>query len=199
MRRTHRFVLVLLASACGLGAIAATVACITAPPPDLPIVPLHRPTILHDNVTPPTDEVLTVWPQQWLVPVEVDDPSDTFWFDVFVDPDVNPDPAFGPVQQQPSPTAMDGGLTVVRFGPLSQPDPSFCHRVKFEVAHSFSQTSPPIPDSIGGDSVVWFYNPGGGLGGCPEYDAGALQDGAFPPGDAPIDGLPVVPDAGGDP
>ena len=45
------------------------------------------------------------------------------------------------------------------------------------MAHNFSAEM--LPDSIGGDLVKWEYEPANAL--CNFYDAGALQDGAFPP------------------
>jgi hypothetical protein len=53
-------------------------------------------------------------------------------------------------------------------------------------AHSFSV--------IGGDTIVWFYNPRGDPSGCPTLDAGL--DGAFP--DATPDAPVVVSDGGSD-
>jgi hypothetical protein len=131
------------------------------------------------------------------VPVETGNPNDSFVFAALVDPDSNPNPtpAYGPFTISPA-TANDGGVTLVDFA-ISAQDPGYCHEIRVIVAHAFSTISPPTPDSIGGDSVVWFYNPGGSAGGCPEYDAGSLQDGAFPTTDAPSDGLPIVPDTGG--
>jgi hypothetical protein len=68
--------------ACGLAAQA----CITAPPPDLPVVQSLRPTVLHDAVQPP-EGPLFEWPvdNTFLVPVELDVPNEAFVFAVFVD------------------------------------------------------------------------------------------------------------------
>ena len=49
-----------------------------------------------------------------------------------------------------------------------------------------------------GDLVTWFYNAGGGPNGCPVYDAGSVQDGAFPPAEAGADALPIIPESGTD-
>jgi len=78
-------------------------------------------------------------------------------------------------------------------------DDSLCHRIDFLVAHQFDPGSAHTWDSVGGDIVSWFFNPGGNPNGCPLYDAGALQDGAFPSADTGADGLPVVPESGADP
>ena len=44
-----------------LCAIAASAACITTPPPDLPVLPDQPPAIVHDAVFP-TEGILTQWP-----------------------------------------------------------------------------------------------------------------------------------------
>jgi hypothetical protein len=180
----------------GMGA-AAVVACITAPPPELPTIPARRPTILHASVVPPPDQILSVWPATGLtfdVPVELEDSTQPFLWSVFVDYD--PLTARQPIllSNGPTPAPPDGGPTIVSFL-LDAPDPAFCHRIDFVVANSFTTSFRRTPDGVGGDIVSWLYNAGGGPNGCPVYDAGPVQDGAFPP-DAPADGLPVTP--GGD-
>jgi hypothetical protein len=196
----------LIAAGCACAAIAAatSTACITAPPPDLPQAPAHRPTILHDSVVPPPDQILPSLPGEFVVPVQLDDPNESFACEMFLDydPVQAPDPYFTK-QVQPTPDTVDGGIYLVDGIPPTDPapDPSQCHRIDFLVAHSFDPQSQHAWDSIGGDIVTWIYNPGGSPGGCPVYDAGALQDGAFPPAvaDAPPDVLPFVPESGGDP
>jgi hypothetical protein len=181
------------AVAAAMGA-AAVVACITAPPPVLPTVPPHRPTILHSSVVPPPDQILSVWPAEFDVPVELDDSTQPFQWSVFVDYDPLTAPQPIPLDNAPVPPPPDGGPTIVSFH-LDEPDPAFCHRIDFVVASAFTKGSRRTPNDVGGDLVSWLYNAGGGPNGCPVYDAGPVQDGAFPP-DAPADGLPVTP--GGD-
>jgi hypothetical protein len=200
----------LIAAGCACAAVAAALAsstaCITAPPPDLPQPPPHRPTILHDSVWPPPDQILASLPtSDFVVPVELDDPNQSFEWEVFVDYDplLSPSSAIF-TAVPPSPDDVDGGIYTVDFPAPSvpqAPDPGRCHRIDFLVAHHFDSASPHTWDSIGGDNVTWIYNPGGSPGGCPVYDAGSLQDGAFPPPtpDAPPDTLPIVPESGGDP
>ncbi len=196
--RTLASALLFGATACLAGAIASSFACITAPPPDLPTPRQHRPTILHSSVVPSPDEVLTQWPADntFLVPVELEDTNAIFYYDAFVDydPYANSKPIFLRVAV-PSATTYDGGITIVSFS-LAAPDSVLCHRIEFLVAHQFNASSEHTPDSIGGDLVSWLYSAGGGPNGCPLYDAGALQDGAFV-GSVP-DALPVVPESGGD-
>lgn len=195
--------LVVAGCACAAVAFSTSTACITAPPPDLPTPPPHRPTILHESVVPPTDQILARLPTAgFVVPVQLEDPNQSFEWEVFVDydPVQSPNPAiFTPVL--PTPDTVDGGIYTVDFPPPivpQPPDPGRCHRIDFLVAHHFDSASPHTWDSVGGDIVTWLYNPGGSPGGCPVYDAGSLQDGAFPAPDAPPDTLPIVPESGGD-
>jgi hypothetical protein len=157
---------------------------------------------LHDAVVPPSVQILSELPGQFIVPVALDDPNASFSYDVFVDYDSiqNPTPLIYPQALQASPAALDGGVMLVSFklDPASSAlDPSRCHVIEFLVAHAFNPSAPHTPDAVGGDIVGWSYNPGGGPSGCPVYDAGALQDGAFP--EAASDGLPVIPESGGSP
>ncbi len=194
------------ALAYGLGALVAG-ACIVAPPPDLPPQQVVRPTILHDAVVPPADGILTSADlsqsgvMNFLVPVVLEDPNQAFAWELFVDYDAytNDRPcSLGTVQ--PTPGAMDGGTIGVPFSlhfddcNLAAP---YCHRIEFVVAYSFSEYH--IPDSIGGDSVVWLYNGAGGTNGCTPYDASAFGEGGFPMMDAPSEQLPIVPESGSDP
>jgi hypothetical protein len=187
--------------ACAVVAFSSSTACITAPPPDLPTPPAHRPTILHESVVPPPDQILAQLPAEFVVPIELEDPNQSFEWEVFVDydPVQAPNPSiFTPVL--PTPDTVDGGIYTVDFPPPivpQLPDPGRCHRIDFLVAHHFNAASQHTWDSVGGDIVTWLYNPGGSPGGCPVYDAGNLQDGAFPVVDAPPDTLPIVPDTGG--
>jgi hypothetical protein len=184
-------------------ALVTSTGCIVAPPPDLPELPVERPTILHEAVVPPADQILAELPSEFVVPVELVGPDQSFVWDVFVDYDpcvgasCEPTPpARFPQMVQPAPGTLDGGIAIVSFS-LDPLDPSLCHRIDFLVAHQFDPGSARTWDSVGGDIVTWIYNPGGQPNGCPIYDAGAFQDGAFPPNDS---GLPVVPESGtGDP
>jgi hypothetical protein len=113
------------------------------------------------------------------------DTSQTFEFEVFLDYD--PTQPTGPAPAEsvvPDPARLDGGVFLETFQKAA-PDPSSCHVLEFIAAHSFDPQSPHTPDSLGGSSVIWFYQPNGT---CPTYDAGA--DGAVPDADAdgPSDG-----------
>lgn len=186
--------------ACGLvgAAMAVESACITAPPPQLPVEPEERPTILHDSVSPPADVPLVEWPagDEFIVPIQLDDQNEQFCWDVFID--YNPYGTAGGTGLVPSgvtcetapPSALDGGVFPLSFT-LGEPDPGTCHRIQFNVAHAFESDS-HTPDSIGGDSITWTFVPGGGPD-CPAYDAGVIEDGGTSAADAPLDGLPVTP------
>jgi hypothetical protein len=194
-------------SACALAVLLPLAACIVAPPPDLPPQPVSRPTILHDSVFPPADQILTGaeipdgGTLTFLVPVDLVDPTRAFSWELFVDYD--PYSATAPLlfgQVQPTPGSVDGGTIVVPFSldfgqaPL---DMAYCHRIQFLVAYTFSASH--TPDSLGGDSVTWLYNGAGGVNGCPPFDASALGDSGVPLTEAGPDHPPVVPESGGDP
>ncbi|MGH7270998.1 MAG: hypothetical protein ACREJ3_11260 [Polyangiaceae bacterium] len=183
-------------------------ACVTAPPPDLPVAPKHRPTILHDSLVPPANTPILqgTWPADdtFLVPIELDDPGESYCFQVFEDyePYAAGGQATTPVRQAcatPPPSAIDGGITIVSFT-LSPSDPPLdlgqCHRVEIVVANTFRSVH--TPDAIGGDSVTWIFVPGTGPG-CPVVDAGAFEDGGIPNGDAFAGAVLVTPDSAGIP
>lgn len=160
----------------GLAGLTLATACITLAPRDLPQSVAQGPTILRYAVVPPTDEILTALPLQgFVVPVQLDEPSASFAWEVFVDYDPDAGTGTTPVlvaDQNDSP--VDGGISLVDFtlGPL---DPSQCHVIEFLVAQAFDTTSSHTSDGPGGDIVTWFYNAAGGPGSCPVYDAGPAQ------------------------
>ena len=209
MSRSLVFGLAAAAGAClAVGALVST-ACITAPPPELPAEIEHRPTILHESLVPSTTNVLAQLPTGgFIVPILLEDPNESFWWEVFVDYNSCTDPpnctAATPSEPpgahyvSPTPGTLDGGVVEVSFTLPADVDPTQCHRIDFYVAHAFSATSPVTFDPIGGDSAGWIYWPEGVPCTLIVYDAGALQDGAFPPADAAPDSLPVVPESGAD-
>jgi hypothetical protein len=199
----------LIAAACVAVATLLATACITAPPPQLPEEVEHRPTILHESVVPPTDQILPDLPTEFEVPVLLEDPNETFQWDVFVDyngcanlSNCQPTPPLQPpgvTTVTPTPGTLDGGVVMVNFSVPSDLDPSRCHTIDFVVAQQFEAVFPHTPNPIGGDIATWIYDPGGAIP-CSllVYDAGSVQDGAFPPADAPAEALPVVPESGTD-
>jgi hypothetical protein len=182
-----------VAAAVSAGGIAA---CITAPPPDLPALPLRGPRIIEDSVRPPTDQYLTMLPadSEFVVPVEVNDPTDRIVALVFVDFYPGGDNMGSATNYTAVHPALDGGVTTVSFSlsSIDLGDPTACHIIQLFVADSFSDISHhTVNNSLGADSVSWFYTPNG-PSGCFAYDAG---DGA--PADAALDGTLVIPQATG--
>ncbi|HEX3344434.1 MAG TPA: hypothetical protein VHS09_07660 [Polyangiaceae bacterium] len=202
----------LVAAACGclsVGMLVST-ACITAPPPQLPAEVEHRPTILRDSVTP-SGLVLSQLPTGgFIVPVVLEDPNQTFEWDIFIDYNACSDsqncttatpPRTPPgiIVVTPTPGTVDGGVVEVSFDSPTDLDPSRCHSIDFIVASRFLSGQPHTPDpNVGGDSVRWIWDPDGTTP-CDlfVYDAGALQDGAFPL-DAASESLPAIPESGAD-
>jgi hypothetical protein len=162
---------------------------------------------LHESVRPLADQpIIDNWPSDgiFIVPVQVDPPpNDQFQYDWFEDYNyVSALTPYGSVGAISVTGGADGGVVLVDFQPSPQPpnDDLPCHEIEFLVAHQFNMAPGPTsdlnrrlhtPDSLGGDSVTWLYAPGG-LASCTSYDAGL--DGAFPPADAGLDGLPIVPE-----
>jgi hypothetical protein len=207
------YALSLATATCVAIAMLVATACITAPPPQLPQEVAHRPTIMHESVQPPAGLVSFDLPSEFLVPVVLEDPNETFQWDVFIDyndcadpSSCTPTPPLAPGIQTvaPTPGTLDGGVEFVSFIVPPDLDPSRCHNIDFLVAHKFetSSTGSPLPrtwDPVGGDIVTWTWDPAGTVP-CDlvVYDAGALQDGAFPPADAGTEALPAVPESGTD-
>jgi hypothetical protein len=195
------------AASAGLAvAMLVSTACVTAPPPELPQQAVHRPTILRESVVPPAGLILPDLPLEFIVPVELEDPSESFQWDVFIDYNACVDSSCTPTQPlspvvtvTPTPGTLDGGVELVSFSAPKGLDPSRCHTIDFLVAHQFLQGFPHQPDAVGGDIATWTYDPGGAIP-CSDlvYDAGSLQDGAFPPADAGSEALPAVPESGTD-
>jgi hypothetical protein len=174
-------------------------ACITAPPPDLPALPLRGPRIIEDSVRPPTDQYLTMLPadSEFVVPVEVNDPTEQIVGRVFVDFYPGSDNMGSATSFTAVPPALDGGVTTISFSvsSIDLGDPTACHIIQLFVADQstgFSEISVHTAgNSLGVDSVSWFYTPNG-PSGCFAYDAG---DGA--PADAAPDGTLVIPQGTG--
>jgi hypothetical protein len=194
----RRFKVLLVTGAIACLAAGAAVACFSAPPADLPTQPIEPPVILSSSVEPPAGQVLTELPSggEFEVPVRVS-AGESFQWEVFVDYDAKQDPNYSNPRTAgsvPADSATDGGVTVVPFF-LSGGDfePWQCpHQIEFFVAYQFNLPSSPTPESYGGDSISWVYDPIG----CLNYDDAG--DGSFPPADAEPDSLPVAPESGTD-
>jgi hypothetical protein len=145
------------------------------PPPPLSDQGPIRPTIVYGGVSPEPGVPIQEWPDGGSFVLQVESQGQSFYYDAFVDFDPTANPAPVDLPTLIAPTSPDPMTVPIR--PIPQPDPRFCHTVEVLVAHQFNQTSAHTPDSVGGDIVTWFYNPGGG--GCPVIDAGAFENGAF--------------------
>jgi len=77
---------------------------------------------------------------------------------------------YEPGEIDPDPAGDDGGIRVLSVRLTTPADLNACHTVEILVALTFVEDH--TPDSIGGDSVTWFYSPTGNLADCPVYDAG---------------------------
>ena len=168
-------------------ALAALTACLTDPPPDLPLQ-TESPTILQETLQPAAGVITSNPPDGFVVPIQVADPTATCYFSVF---DETNTPYITCSQCD---MASSASVVTIKFG-LTAPlfDPTECHTIKFTVASSFSPNDRQCHS--GTDIAIWYYRPD--FGSCVAYDAAALGDGSFP--DASTDGLPLVPDSGGDP
>lgn len=194
------------AASVGVMIVASVVAgggCITEAPPSIPQASEPRPTILQSSVYPPADQLLEDWPSDdtFVVSVQLQDPQEQFSWAVFVDYATKYAQALTNGETNPNPSPQDSaqgvsgansaGIAPVSFR-LTPPVPaSSCHTIEFLVVRSFAVLAGAgtlwhVPDPAGSDSVTWLYTAGGGLDGCPVYDAGIFEDGATPP-DGPFD------------
>jgi hypothetical protein len=161
--------------------LLAVTSCIIAEPgTDPPTASVTRPHIVRTSVVPPAGEVLGQWPAKLVVPVELSDPTQSFYYALFIDYDSSLFPAPGAPVCGPSSfesgALTNGGLRVLEIPLGMPPDNQGCHVVEVLVALSMVCTddwnvahAPPDP---GGDSVSWIYNPTGDVNGCPTFDAG---------------------------
>jgi hypothetical protein len=159
--------------------VAAQGACVLAQSSgDVPQLPLTRPTIVHPSVVPTTTAILTRWPEEFVVPVELADPKSVVYARAFIDYD----PLNGTLQandDQPFQYDPATQTTRVRVLRINVPEPTElgrCHTIEIVVALQFQPSEPknahtPV-EPPGGDSVTWTYNPSGDVNGCPTVDAG---------------------------
>lgn len=179
------------AGGCAAASIAGIAACLTAPPGDIGTSLNERPEIDHPSVYPP-EGLIREWPVDsvFVVPVRLADPTASCrWRDFDQDVELPPPPS--ELEDNACKVSLlDGGI-VIQDVQIPQPLDGHCHIFTFIVAHGFIGG---VPDSIGYDTARWEYEPEGAL--CNFYDAGAFQDGAYPPTDAGPEGLPVTPESG---
>jgi len=174
----------LLAAACAIAAaIGATSACLTDPPPDLPLVQ-QPPAIDHNAILPPEGTITALPTGDFTLSISVADPTQPCQWSVY-DSDSN----LQPYECKACPTVVASGEVQVNFSISGATfNPTLCHHIVFVVGSTFAD---PQCRSGGSDVVNWYYEPANAS--CVSYDASALGDGAF--ADAGSDALPVT---GGD-
>jgi hypothetical protein len=167
------------------GSTATALACILADPPPIPnaLPPLSPPVIVSSLATPPLGEPIamppTSAPLTFTVAVLVD-PNQTLEWKMIEDFNAQLD------QGQPLTSLVDGGVQIlanadageilqivtVTVNPI---DLSTCHHFTFVAAYGFQPMAFALPDSRGGDSVTWSYQP---LPDCSLFDAAPPTDAA---------------------
>jgi hypothetical protein len=162
-----------------LAALASATACILADPgADVPRPAPQRPHIIRPSVVPASGAVLGTFPEKFIIPVELSDPTLPFWFAAFVDYDPNrdqPGTAECNIKQFDS-AALTGQARIVEVSIPAPPDLDSCHVIEVIVAlQIICDRGPNVahsPGEPGADSVSWTYSPTGDLSGCPTLDAG---------------------------
>jgi hypothetical protein len=178
-----RIVVALAAGICLAGAIAVTSACLTDPPPDLPSGSNQGPEIITDALVPPGE--FTVWPGDGTFKVFVRnvDPNKCLY-------SVTMDGVLKVPCQRCGQVVSNGVVEIDLFG-LPILDPLTCSQpITVYVATGFIGSQCTAYDDGQGDTATWLYSPLT----CLVYDAGSVQNGAFPEGSP--DGLLVVPESG---
>jgi hypothetical protein len=168
-----------------LVSLLAAASCVVADPPtELPTLPPSRPVIVRGTVVPSVSAVLGRWPETFIVPVELVDPRVTIYYSAFVDYNPATGEGLDGRPQAIQPTSTPGAIRTLEIV-ITPPALDRCHTVEIVVALNVSSFTDPriahTPPEPGGDSVNWFFSPGGDLAGCPTLDAG------IPVGDADAD------------
>jgi hypothetical protein len=173
----RRFAAFAAKAAC-VGLIALLASCILGEPTgDLPKRPASRPTILRDRLIPSATNVVGTWPPNFIVPVELADPTASFEWAAFVDFNPRTDEGLQlagvSTFEQSNVTSAERDLEI----PIPVPtDLGRCHVIEVVVALALESLDNPstahTPRPPGGDSITWFYSGSGDLAGCPVLDAG---------------------------
>jgi hypothetical protein len=182
LARTLRALVALAATAGCVALVAGQDACVLASEGgDLPRLPDSRPTIVHSSLVPTTNAVLTTFPKSFLVPVELADPTVTFFYAAFID--YNPftgeglvesprQSAFVPANQV---SRRSGRIRTIEVAIPTPTDLASCYKIEIVVAlrlNARDGKNAHTPEEPGGDIATWFYNPNGDLGGCPSRGTG---------------------------
>ncbi len=179
-----------------VASVALVVGCVSAcvlaePVSDLPKPAQQRPTIVRESAVPSPNAVLGTFPDKFIVPVELADPTVTFQWAAFVDFSPDNPSSLQNVQDSVFEAATLSGRTRVLEIAIPTPTASDrCHVIEVVVAlqlestTSATQAHTPRIGGPGGDSITWFYSSGGDLAGCPSLvvDAGtdASTEGGIP-------------------
>jgi hypothetical protein len=104
----------------GVGCLAGLIACLTAPPPDVPQTSDVAPGIWRQSVVPPIDVPMADWPTEFIVPIQTGN-SGRCQYDVFedFDPATGSGLAYGPLSC--AGLAEDGGVATLSV-PLTRPE-----------------------------------------------------------------------------
>lgn len=174
-----------------LVALSALAACLTDPPPDLPL-DSQPPTIDHSAIFPPDPLITALPPNGFEVTVNLPDPTQLCQWSVYDQDPVDTGNGDYITCRQCDTTAIQNGKITLTFSLTEgEFDPSECHYIVFTVGGTFADQQ---CHSGGSDTTAWDYRPA--FASCVSYDAGTLGDGAFP--EAGADGLPITPDDAGD-
>lgn len=159
-----------------------TISCVLLDPvPELQKPIRRAPNINKTELFPDNTRPLLELPSQFVIPVRVADPGQSFEWAFFVDYDLaNPNNGFLDDDVVPgSPTGPDVHNIQIDTTQFPSIDPTRCHRFEFIATLRFRRRHEADPNIS--DSVSWWYVPEGS-GGCGLYDAAAL-----PPLDAGTD------------
>jgi hypothetical protein len=157
----------------GLSWLNFLASCILTSPAELPTLPLYPPTFIRSQAVPSSERPLAVFPQRFVVPVRLLDPTARFQWRLFYDFESG---RLGPGLQALGVIEPDGTNRNVRDLVITVTPPedvTRCHFIELRVATAFGGTEGNTPEAPGGDSIVWTYSPGGDLRGCPTLDVGA--------------------------
>ena len=164
-----------------------SVACLISEPPDIIKPPTRRPMILHGQEFPRSTRVLIEDPGTFYVPVEVVDPTTTYFWEVFMEfpgQIIRLDAVKGQVRTPGTDHSLDPdegkSIRVLPFSLAGRLRDGQCHQITFRVGLSPSELNPQSTES---DFVSWSFSPSGQVGGCVTLDGG-LPDGTFPTGEA---------------
>lgn len=155
--------------------LAAATSCIIAEPPsDPPRLPVSRPTIVRGSVVPPPSNILGRFPDKFIVPVELFDPTVTFEWALWIDFNAATGEGLEFLGTSEFEAANSTGRVRTLEIPVRAPADDRCHVIEVVVALRFGPgvTGAHAPLDPGGDIVSWFYNPTGDPSGCPMLDAG---------------------------